>query len=291
MRDQWSFVKLRKKPGGIRRWANACLCAWFLLLCAAPLRITAADAPDRVIHVVYDDSGSMFRTGGVLVDTWCQAKYSMEVFAAMLGEADRMNIYYMSDYENGTAAGPRLQLDGGSGAEVNVERVHAEKTVAGNTPFNAVTKAYSDLDAADANEKWLIILTDGEFQGVNGQEGIDAFLARKSEDINVMFLGMGAGAGGITPRPNNGIFYVEAQTSRIAYEYYKECWGAEGLRMVKDVGEKWVFYPNVDVPVFGDHHISIQKSDGEIKPFVLPDKHNFELLKSAVSVEVPEEFT
>ena len=81
------------------------------------------------------------------------------------------------------------------------------------------------------------------------------------------------------------------QACRIAYEYYKECWDAEGLSKVKDVGEKWVFYPNVDGSFFGNHHISIQKSDGEIKPFVLPNKQNFELLKRAVDVEIPKEFT
>lgn len=213
MREQLVFIELWKKTGGIRCWMAASLCAVLLLLCVAPQRAAAAGAPNRLIHVVYDDSGSMFKTGGALVDTWCQAKYSMEVFAAMLGEADWMNIYYMSDYSQGISAGPRLQLDGGNGVETNVGLVHAEKTVAGGTPFNAVVKAYSDLDAAAAVEKWLIILTDGEFQGVDGQEGVDTFLAQKSADISVMFLGMGANAGGITEKPNDGIFYVAAQTS------------------------------------------------------------------------------
>ena len=42
--------------------------------------------PTRVINVVYDDSGSMIKNKNKNVDTWCQAKYSMEVFASMLGE-------------------------------------------------------------------------------------------------------------------------------------------------------------------------------------------------------------
>lgn len=208
MRGQSVFVRPQGKTHGIRRWAGVCLCAWLLLLCAAPLRADAADAPDRLIHVVYDDSGSMYENAA---DTWCQAKYSMEVFAAMLGETDRMNVYYMSDYARGTSAAPRLQLDGRNGAEANVKRVHDETTVAGGTPFNSVVKAYSDLDAAAADEKWLIILTDGAFQDVG--EGIDVFLARKSADISVMFLGMGASADGITNKPNDGIFYVPAQTN------------------------------------------------------------------------------
>ncbi len=173
----------------------------------------ASDVHSRVIHVVYDDSGSMFNIDNIAVDTWCQAKYSMEVFAAMLGEADKMNVYYMSDYENGTASDPRIQLDGQSGAETNVAKIHNQRTVAGNTPFDSVRKAYADLQDASADEKWLVILTDGEFQGVEGTEGIDAFLSQKDADINVMFLGMGENADGITEKQEESIYYVEAATS------------------------------------------------------------------------------
>ena len=58
--------------------------------------------PTRTINLVYDDSGSMIRVGSQYVDTWCQAKYAMEVFAAMLGKNETLNIYYMSDYVNGS---------------------------------------------------------------------------------------------------------------------------------------------------------------------------------------------
>lgn len=211
---QSSFRIPSRVKGCVCRRAAACLCVLLLLSCVLPLSAFASSTPVRVIHVVYDDSGSMYKTGSVPVDTWCQAKYSMEVFAAMLGESDQMSIYYMSDYSNGTSAGPRLQLDGKNGANANVGQVHAEKTVAGGTPFNAVVKAYTDLEETAAGEKWLIILTDGEFQGVDGQGGVDAFLTHKSSDINVMFLGMGADAGGITEKQNQGIFYVSAHTSR-----------------------------------------------------------------------------
>lgn len=198
----------------IRSRTVVCLVIVLVHLCAFPLQVQAADVSGRVIHVVYDDSGSMFETNGAPVDTWCQAKYAMEVFAAMLEETDRMNIYYMSDYAKGTAAAPRIQLNGIDGAAANVAHVHGEKTKAGNTPFNAVRKAYSDLENAQGGEKWLIILTDGEFQGVDGQRGIDAFLEEKAENVSVMFLGMGAHAGGITQRPDRNIYYVEAQNSR-----------------------------------------------------------------------------
>lgn len=192
------------------------ICLTFAVICACTFSLNAnasSNAPSKIINVVYDDSGSMYFTNNVKVDTWCQAKYSMEVFAAMLGEKDKMNVYYMSDYEKETIAEPRITLDGKDGAEANVAKIHNQKNVAGNTPFNSVKKAYSDLEEASADEKWLVILTDGEFQGVDGKEGIDSFLAQKPADIKVMFLGMGAKAAEITEKQEESIYCVSAQTS------------------------------------------------------------------------------
>lgn len=183
-----------------------------LVLCALfPMQVEAdTQSPTREINVVYDDSGSMYGNG---VDRWCQAKYSMEVFAAMLGESDKMNVYYMSDYEYSTDAAPRIVLNGADGAAANVAKIHTATTLAGNTPFNSVIKAYSDLEQAQADEKWLVVLTDGEFQGVDGSQGIDSYFAGKAADINIMFLSMGIGAAGITENQSNGIYYVAAQDS------------------------------------------------------------------------------
>ena len=63
-----------------------------------------------------------YSTNGGQVDTWCQAKYSMEVFAAMLGDTVTLNIYYMSDYQSGTGSAPRLTLQGKDGAATNVSK-------------------------------------------------------------------------------------------------------------------------------------------------------------------------
>lgn len=194
----------------------ACVSIVFLLLTTFFIPINALGAgsePSRVINVVYDDSGSMYNSNG-LVDTWCQAKYSMEVFAAMLGEKDTLNVYYMSDYQSGTGHAPRIVLYGKDGASTNVGKLHNEKTRAGNTPFNSVRKAYSDLSKAIADEKWLVILTDGAFEdGALSKNEIDAFLAGKDSNISVMFLAMGPSASGITAKEDQNIFYVEAKTN------------------------------------------------------------------------------
>lgn len=196
---------------------SICMLMSCILLMCIFVPISAAGAgevPIRIINVVYDDSGSMYRSDGQSVDTWCQAKYSMEVFAAMLGETDTLNVYYMSDYQSGTGSAPRLVLHGKDGSSVNVGKLHSEKTGAGNTPFNSVRKAYSDLSRVNADEKWLVILTDGAFEdGRLSKSEIDAFLDAKDANVNVMFLAMGPDAAGITPNESKNIYYVEAKTN------------------------------------------------------------------------------
>lgn len=211
--EKAAFPCRRRRPDMKRRWTST-LCVFFLVLCWVGLWALPAGAeeePRRVIHVVYDDSGSMIQSGGQNVDTWCQAKYAMEVFAAMLGENDTLDVYDMSDFDAGTDAGPRLQLDGADGQSANVSKVHAMVTEAGNTPFDSVRKAYQDLTGKTADQKWLVVLTDGAFQGI---DDIDAFFAQKEPDVQVMFLGMGANADTITAYPEQGIYCESADSSK-----------------------------------------------------------------------------
>ena len=168
---------------------TAVLTVFVLLLSLSPGVPAAAESsePSRLIHVVYDDSYSMIKTGGSYVDTWCKAKYSMEVFAALLGANDTMNIYYMSDFDQGANGSPKLALKGGDTA-ANVKSVHdllsPDDTARMNTPFKAVEAAYRDLLNADGagREKWLVVLTDGAFEtNVRNQKKnpaeVDAFFA------------------------------------------------------------------------------------------------------------------
>lgn len=172
--------------------------------------------PVRVIHIVYDDSGSMISdSAGNKCDTWCQAKYAMEVFAAMLGESDSMNVYVMSDFQESDDAAPLLALKGSDGAEENVEKVHGMLTKAANyTTFTTVEKAYEDLRSASADEKWLVVLTDGAFNKPSRTESeLEQYFSQKEQDIKVMFFGMGAKASSITPDEENNIFFAKAQSN------------------------------------------------------------------------------
>ena len=205
--------------------------ASLMLIAAVMCQVVPARAAEtgvsRVINVVYDDSGSMARTtdgSRVPLDRWCQAKYAMEVFAAMLGEQDLMNVYVMSDFDHNEGsnhvtrsdAPPKLTLNGADGQSTNVAKVHDMLTVMGNTPFTSVRKAYQDLLGTDATEKWLVVLTDGDFENVSKSE-VKSFFSSKDDSVRVMFFSMGQSASGadgsIDPDDSKNIFYEEALNS------------------------------------------------------------------------------
>lgn len=196
----------------------ACMLLLFLLFAQIGFPAGAETyIPSRVINLVYDDSGSMIRTDGVYVDTWCQAKYAMEVFAAMLGENDTLNIYYMSDYVSGTSAKPKVSLTGSRDANVttsNVNTIHELVTDCSDTPFNSVKKAYEDLKTVTADERWLVVLTDGEFNGTANSTVENYFDNCVSEtDVKVMMLSMGPNAASIAPDPERNIFFEKAENT------------------------------------------------------------------------------
>ena len=196
------------------------LLAAVLVLSAMPLLHASAETyvPTRTINLVFDDSGSMIRTDGNYVDTWCQAKYAMEVFAAMLGEQDTLNIYYMSDYVSDTSAAapppPKISLHGSRDASTttaNVAEIHNLVTNASDTPFNSVKKAYADLEQVTSDEKWLVVLTDGEFNGTQNSRVENYFHECVADGVTkTIMFSMGPNAAEISADEANNIFFYKA---------------------------------------------------------------------------------
>ena len=181
------------------------------------------DQRSKAIHVVYDDSGSMIYDYGVYVDRWGQAKYAMEVFAAMLEEKDAMRVYYMSDFDTsigGSINAPaKITILGAEPPGIRVSKIHNTVTFAANTPYDAVAKAYADLKNQNTDEKWLVVLTDGEFNRLNGQSvanvDVDSFFSQyvTESDVKIILLAMGEDAEVIRANPNRGIFFEHAKTN------------------------------------------------------------------------------
>ena len=182
----------------------------FSLLAASMVVSGATDTGNVVkvqrtydVAVVYDNSGSMYNG-----DMWCQAKYSMEIFASMLDyqNGDKLTIYPMWP----VTTDPKATTDGTLDPIVidskdDLNLIHNMYTTDyGKTPFVAVTEAYNGLKNSTADEKWLLILTDGEFTENNrnekksdsgalkkalfGEALKEKLLELASEDIKVQFL-------------------------------------------------------------------------------------------------------
>ncbi|MBQ8791500.1 MAG: hypothetical protein IJZ51_09330 [Ruminiclostridium sp.] len=171
------------------------------------------DAPSRVINLVFDDSASMFRLESngkfVYYKTWCQAWYALEVFTAMMGSNDRMNVYFLNDNSV-------ISIDGAKGAETNVREIHnAYIRFNAGTPFTRVKQAYNDLTQTSADEKWLVVLTDGAFdENRDDTTAVNNFYHTKSSDINIMTLEIGDVSNNIKVDENKGIFLQKAKESK-----------------------------------------------------------------------------
>lgn len=181
------------------------------LLCVMPFSVSADTVEEkqvsRLINVVYDDSNSM------LLDQrlwWCYAKYSMEVFSAMMQDKDNMNIYFMSDKDKA----PRIaNLSGDrSQQQQNIEKIHNTVTHTAGTPFSSIEKAYGDLKKAGGyDEKWLMVITDGDsFNDNETSQDIDDLIRDcAGYNIKVMYLAIGD-ALVPTEDTNRGIYVYKA---------------------------------------------------------------------------------
>lgn len=158
----------------------------------------------RLINVVYDDSGSMVKDGSDYISRWSQAKYAVEVFAAMMGGSDTMNVYPMS-----LQGGLGLTLQGTDSNRVS--QIHDMNARYSNTPFTTVSSAVQNLmDTAADKEKWLVIITDGEFD--DGATPVETIYEKISEcndnGIKVIYLAIGEGAANLTGDSSKG-FYAD----------------------------------------------------------------------------------
>ncbi|MEB9684868.1 hypothetical protein BK742_25285 [Bacillus thuringiensis serovar pingluonsis] len=141
------------------------------------------EAKERVVSLVYDDSGSMRNN-----DRWKYANYALQSLVALLDEKDKFSYVPMSkpnDPLNISLAKDKRQTE--------IEGIGAWKTYL-NTPFSAVETAMQSIkkeaDIDGKREFWLIVLTDGAFNDlekdkVGGKEQILQKLAQFKKEMDV----------------------------------------------------------------------------------------------------------
>lgn len=176
----------------------------------------ADSTPSRVLNVVYDDSGSMLINGDTWVDTWCQAKYAMEVFAALLEEKDTLNIFPMSTNSSSGRNPDMITVSGKDPVSQRVSRIHDMQTEqALGTPYNAVSQAVEHLKRQNADQKWLIVLTDGQFDedGTKPADLNRTFRGYTADGMKIVFLTIGQNTDRVDTDPEHGIFAENAASS------------------------------------------------------------------------------
>ncbi|WP_166703956.1 vWA domain-containing protein [Bacillus albus] len=141
------------------------------------------EAKERVVSLVYDDSGSMRNN-----DRWKYANYALQSLVALLDEKDTFSYVPMSkpnDPLNISLTKDKRQTE--------IEGIGAWKTYL-NTPFSAVETAMQSIkkeaDIDGKREFWLIVLTDGAFNDlekdkVGGKEQITQKLAQFKKEMDV----------------------------------------------------------------------------------------------------------
>ena len=188
-----------------------------------PLTANAAKKTEKSyeIAIVFDNSGSMYENQG---KSWCRAKYAMEIFASMLNydNGDKLWIYPMWEVTNGK---PQNGDIGSYKAIPITKKEDIDKitnlytTRPYGTPLAPVYEAHEYMKTSKATEKWILVLTDGEFnseQRDGGSSVIDAaalknkLISVATEGIKVQYLGFGQASALTADESKN--FYAKKST-------------------------------------------------------------------------------
>ena len=149
-----------------------CLILALLILASAAITANAAAVstknPKRALAVVYDNSNSMYKKDSdsklATEDqpyAWCRAIYAMEAFATMMNDNDVMQIYPMWEITvDGKKYDTKSPLTITQKNASDIRKIYTPTP--SNTPIETISAAYNGLNNLSADEKWLVVLTDGD---------------------------------------------------------------------------------------------------------------------------------
>ena len=167
----------------------------------------------KVVSVVYDDSGSMNANKSM---NWSYANYAMQTLCGLLNAGDEFYITYMSNPDTAV-----IPTDFSSNRQAAVDNIRTTLE-SGNTPQLAINTArdklvesYSNNSSSDTKtEYWLVILTDGAFNGETsfGKTELDGMLKDFSQsqinagmDLYTVYLAVGSNSIEAASNPNLNI--------------------------------------------------------------------------------------
>lgn len=223
----WSTALTRKPPR-----VSTCLLHVLVILATIALALTqpaqAQGPKGKTVAVVYDDSGSMNSPGR----RWVMANYALQALVSTLGESDTLIIVWMN-VESPFVYKGASEFDN---AIKDLSRQPAPRD--GGTPFSSVMRAIQQLEIHGGPEKWLLIVTDGEF-AESGQGDFDQRALERAVAAEV----------------RTGFVLLELETNDVATKWQKEI-GAEIFvapkadSVINAVGRAAAWLNNI--PVNGD---------------------------------------
>ena len=208
-----------------------CLAGLFLNICACliitPASAVGKETVKRTIAIVYDNSGSMFRDFSRKQDVkaWCQALYAIEVFASMMNDGDKLMVYPMNPMgpDGGNAVYNRstpLVINNASEiSKLKNLKSYLLTDEDDDTPIEPIDYAAAALKKENADQKWLVIVTDGaEFyedgkalgKGQATKSALEFRLNKYITDSNILYLAINAGDKPIVPEMAFGGSHVYA---------------------------------------------------------------------------------
>lgn len=115
--------------------------------------------PEKIISVMYDDSGSMYWGN---TTTWAKGNYALQQMAAQLQKQDTMFVTYMSNPGHAeTVAEKHIEH------QKAIDRIQKHTDIANASPISALDTAVNKLMKCRSNredsEYWLVIYTNGAF--------------------------------------------------------------------------------------------------------------------------------
>ena len=145
------------------------------------------------VAVVYDDSPSMMGSNNSKNPSYdlrfAYASYALQTLRALLSSKDNLIVAFMNDKGFQSTREPQQDIK-------TLTAKSLIKSNSGSTPYGAVTDAMKLLEKEkDEKDRWLIIITDGEFQNVPSDlaEQIAQFQL-KAPGVKVICFGIAAGA-------------------------------------------------------------------------------------------------
>ena len=221
-----AFIYRKEKEMKIFRRLTCCLLLLAMLVPlfgVAPVSASTTEeqtyTKNKVVSVVYDNSGSMIYDNGASNVRYLYARYAIQTLMALLGPNDKLFITPMN-----VPGGSTVVQDGSKSLEVKLGSENRQQALDdalseplftelpnGGTPSNAIgvaetilkdegMKSLDETTATDesTSEYFLVVLTDGAFNGTSGDPKATADILKpflnKYSSFQMLYLAFTAGA-------------------------------------------------------------------------------------------------